>query len=385
MSRELIAHNADLQKLQNEGYELEIINAYLIMHHIPYIGPDMTVKYGMLAAPLDLSGTQLLRPQTHVISFSGEYPLYSDGKEITALRNESTVHKIGESTFHFRFSNKPTDGYPDYYAKFTRYVEIISEPAMVLDPTVTAKTFKPIVWNEDTIFCYEDTNSSRAGVSHFSKKLNSQKVAIIGMGGTGSYILDLIAKSAVQEIHLFDGDIFCQHNAFRSPGAATIGELNLHPKKSDYFMNKYSAMRKGIFSHSEFLSEENITSLDNMDFVFIAIDSGSARKMLCNYLDSKGISYIDSGISVLTCGESLLGTVRATRSTKELKHIKRLYFSDSGDDIYSSNIQIAELNSLAAIFSVLKWKQQFGFYQDLKQYYNSVYDTNDGEIKNEAI
>jgi tRNA A37 threonylcarbamoyladenosine dehydratase len=50
------------------------------------------------------------------------------------------------------------------------------------------------------------------------------------MGGTGSYILDLVAKTAVMEIHLFDGDDFNQHNAFRAPGAASLEDLEKHMK-----------------------------------------------------------------------------------------------------------------------------------------------------------
>ncbi|WP_318271316.1 ThiF family adenylyltransferase [Sphingobacterium cellulitidis] len=46
-------------------------------------------------------------------------------------------------------------------------------------------------------------------------KLERQKIAIIGLGGTGAYILDMVAKTPVKEIHLFDGDSFDQHNAFR--------------------------------------------------------------------------------------------------------------------------------------------------------------------------
>jgi hypothetical protein len=40
------------------------------------------------------------------------------------------------------------------------------------------------------------------------KKLELGKIAIIGLGGTGSYVLDLAAKTPVKEIHLFDGDKF---------------------------------------------------------------------------------------------------------------------------------------------------------------------------------
>jgi tRNA A37 threonylcarbamoyladenosine dehydratase len=36
------------------------------------------------------------------------------------------------------------------------------------------------------------------------------------LSGTGSYILDLLAKVPIREIHLCDGDDFARHNAFRA-------------------------------------------------------------------------------------------------------------------------------------------------------------------------
>lgn len=67
----------------------------------------------------------------------------------------------------------------------------------------------------ETVFQYIDTNSSRANIEMINMKLERQKIAIIGLGGTGAYILDMVAKTPVKEIHLFDGDSFDQHNAFR--------------------------------------------------------------------------------------------------------------------------------------------------------------------------
>ena len=80
-------------------------------------------------------------------------------------------------------------------------------------------------------FRYMDTASGRAGIGAISEQLATGPVAIVGLGGTGSYILDLVAKTPVREIHLFDGDRFGQHNAFRSPGAPHIDTLRQTPPK----------------------------------------------------------------------------------------------------------------------------------------------------------
>ena len=65
----------------------------------------------------------------------------------------------------------------------------------------------------------------RVGIGALTELLIKDKVAIIGLGGTGSYILDLIAKTPVAEIRIFDADEFLQHNAFRAPSAASLDDL----------------------------------------------------------------------------------------------------------------------------------------------------------------
>ena len=70
---------------------------------------------------------------------------------------------------------------------------------------------------EDSVFLYEDTASSHAlDIVAINAKLKPLRIVIVGLGGTGSYVLDFVAKTPVKEIHLFDGDTFLQHNAFRS-------------------------------------------------------------------------------------------------------------------------------------------------------------------------
>jgi len=107
------------------------------------------------------------------------------------------------------FSNRPANGFNDYYEKVTSYIRVISSQAQAIDENVKAQTFKAIESiDTDYVFKYVDTNSSRAEINTISSKLENLKVAIIGAGGTGSYVLDFVAKTPVKEIHLFDGDVF---------------------------------------------------------------------------------------------------------------------------------------------------------------------------------
>lgn len=113
---------------------------------------------------------------------------------------------------HFSFSNKPAGGYPNYFEKVTTYAEIITSQARAINPEVTAKTFKVVECSEEeSVFKYLDSNSSRANINFINEKFKGKKIGIIGLGGTGSYILDLVAKTPVDKIFLFDSDEFLLH------------------------------------------------------------------------------------------------------------------------------------------------------------------------------
>ena len=380
MSQQLINLNPDLKKLQDEGLEVDVKGAYLFVSHVPYVNSQKQICFGSLVSNLTLSGNKTLKPNTHVIQFIGDHPCHKDGREIIEIKlNSQDQRLVDDVTVNHAFSNKPPNGYADNYDKFSRYIEIISAPAKSLDPTVTEKTYKVVdSHDEECVFNYLDTNSSRAGISAISDKVKHQKIGIVGLGGTGSYIFDLVAKSPVSQIHLFDGDEFVQHNAFRCPGAATVDELNQRVKKVNYFKSKYSHMRKGIVAHDMFINATTVSELSVCDFVFVSIDKGEVKKLIFDFLRQHNISFIDVGIGLEIVNEQLIGIIRTTTSTEfQHEHVKnKVSFSDGQDDAYSTNIQIAELNALNATAAVIKWKKLAGIYQDLNHEHHSTYSLN---------
>jgi ThiF family len=391
MSQQLINRSPDLRKLRDECYEIEIrANNYLLVHNVPYLNSNKEIKKGILVSVLTLAGDVTVTNVDHVVHFIGEFPCNKDGTEINPIRHQTLNQNLAENLFvNFSFSNKPADGYKDYYEKMTSYIRVISDPAVSIDESVSAKTFKLIEFQDyESVFNYIDTNSSRAGIDVITDKLKYQKIGIIGLGGTGSYILDLIAKTPVSEIHLFDGDLFLRHNAFRSPGAASVEVLNEQAKKTDYMRTIYSRMHKNIFSHACFINSSNIDQLLHLNFVFMCIDKGDVKRLIFNTLKEANITVIDTGIGVEAVENSLIGIVRVTSSTgNKNDHLdNRIDFSGVVDDNeYSKNIQIAELNSLAASLAVIKWKKLSGFYQDLENEHNSTYSLNVNMLQSDEI
>lgn len=378
MSLQLINRSSDLKRLRDEGYNIEIQAGHLVVRDVPYVNSKKEIKSGILVSVLSTSGETTTMPNTHVAMFTGEYPCNKDGKELEQIRHNSGRQRISESLeTNYSFSSKPPDGYRDYYEKMTAYIAIFLSHAQVIDPNATAQTY-PVIAAKDgeSVFNYVDTASSRAGISMVTKKLEVLRIAIVGVGGTGSYILDLLAKIPIREIHLFDRDWFLSHNAFRSPGAVSIEVLNAKPKKVTYFKELYSKIHRGIIAHDCEITPLNISELKDMNYVFLCLDSGEAKKAIVDGLESFDIPFIDVGMGIELVNDSLCGILRVTTSTNgHRKHFgSRVSLEDAGgNDAYRSNIQVADLNALNASLAVIKWKKLCGFYQDSEREYHSTY------------
>jgi molybdopterin/thiamine biosynthesis adenylyltransferase len=387
MSANLIALSPDLLRLQLDGYELEVrtgVGAHLLIHGVPYVNAQRQIARGTLVSPLTVSaGIADAASGTHQAWFVGDHPCNVDGSEIAGIKHSGRTD-LGDGIVanHGFSAMQGGKAYPDYYAKMVHYIEIIEAPARSLDASVTARTFRPIVESDNaSIFHYADTASSRARIGAVSHKLAMAKIAIIGLGGTGSYILDLVAKTHVQEIHLFDGDRFCQHNAFRAPGAPSAEELSEPIAKAAYFAGIYSKMRRGIVPHAEYITDENVQQLADYDFVFVSVDRPAVRKLIAGFLHASQVPFIDVGMDVRLQEEQscLYGQCRTTLSTpaKHDHYAQRVPLDEPTDDeVYSANIQIADLNALNATLAVIKWKKYCGFYQDLMREHESVYAIN---------
>lgn len=279
------------------------------------------------------------------------------------------------------FSNKPqgTTQFATYADKMLHYIGLIEAQAGVIEPGVTARTRKSFTFLESpSVFKYQDMASVRASIMAVTDKLRSEQVGLVGLGGTGSYILDLVAKTPVEEIHLFDGDQFEIHNAFRAPGAASGEDIEKKLAKVEYFAGRYAPMRNGIVSHACRITKDNLCLLDDMNFVFVAVDSGPSRRLICEYLQSKGIPFIDVGMDLQMNQDAigLHGMFRVTLSTPEQhKHFFECVptMDEQGEDLYRSNIQVADMNMCNAAHAVICWKQYRCFYLEHKRSHHRVY------------
>ena len=202
-------------------------------------------------------------------------------------------------------------------------------------------------------------------------------------------MLDFVAKTPVAEIHVFDRDVFLNHNAFRCPGAPSLDDLSKKQLKVDYLAGVYSSMRKRIIPHAYSIDEHTIEQLREMSFVFICIDKGTGKRLIVDRLHEWGIPFIDVGMGIQLGDENTLGgIITVTTSTaKQRDHVaSRTAFSDGeAANEYSNNVQIAELNALNAALAVIKWKKLCGYFDDVTKEHYSAYTIRSNQLISEDV
>lgn len=382
----LVRSSPDLALLVQDGYAVRIVNGYLVVDDIPFVDDAAQILWGSFLCPLDMSGDTTAAPSTHVMCFVGGVPRDKNGKPIDGLVNDGVQRwsAAPDLTAACGFSQKPHGGYPDFYEKVIYYAAMVVGPAQAINPGVSPLTFKPVETDEnDGVFVFLDTFTSRAGITEFNARLALEKVVIVGLGGSGAYLLDLLAKTPARALHLYDSDFLRTHNAFRAPGAVSLEDLRAGLKKVEYYKRLYSRMRRGIEAHPVNVTSANVVELLDADFVFLAMDTGPDKKVIVDALSANRVPFIDTGVGVSKDPGGINGQIRITVSTPgHTDHIQRdgliSYFG--GDDAeYDTNLQVAELNSLTANLAIFRYKKLLGFYADIENERHTVYavDSND--------
>ena len=384
MSFDPWSHSADLERLIAAGYELELTgDGYLLVHNVPYLDENRAVQRGIVVTKLELNGDVAINPVAdHVAYFMGPTPYRWNGQTVTPLAQANLQLGDGRvAAFSISLKCPTADHYLDYFAKVEYHVQNIEEEAKQVDPTATAQTGGPCIINrDDWPFEYADTASGRAGIGAINGRVAGQRIAIVGLGGTGSYILDLVSKSPVEEIHLYDGDHFSSHNAFRSPGAASLDEVRVGRPKVERYAEIYSRMKRKIVPHAYHVDETNVSELNAVDFVFLAMDGGPTKLAIVEALEGMGKPFVNASLGVKKpgAGDKLQAIVEVNGSTVDNRGSfrEKVDFGEiDPDDPYMENIQVADLNALNAAMAVLWWKKWAGIYVSSKRSFWMLIDT----------
>jgi len=128
-------------------------------------------------------------------------------------------------------------------------------------------------------------------------KLKTSKVCIVGCGGLGGYILELLARVGIGEITIVDGDRFDESNLNRQvlSNAENLGEIKVAEARKR--VQQINAEVKLNPIH-DFLSIDNaISIIQGSDIVVDALDSIQVRRILQNACEEVGIPMIHGAIA----------------------------------------------------------------------------------------
>lgn len=394
MSAALTNPDPHLSRLVEEGFEIEVCNGQLIVRNIPQVTPAGQLARGVLTCPLALdSAGMTATPQgDHTMFFAGETPCHRDGTAMVNIINNSQKQRCGDVEVDHYLSSKPeiTHRYENIYDKVVAYEHLIGGAARSLDRTANARTHANVmIARDDSPFAIPDSASARYRIGHLNRKLQG-RVAIIGLGGTGSFLLDHLVKTWVSEIHLYDSDQILNHNLFRSPGSPEPELLRAFPTKVQYYAQVYGRMHGGITAHPVRVTVANVDEMVGFDFVFICIDKGSSRREIAQGLHRLGIPFVDTGIGVGLQEDCLDGCARTTfiRPGMDWSEVERLLpFGDDKDedDIYRTEVQIGAVNSLNALMAVMRWMRWTKYFSDERDEVNAVYMIEGNNIANRVM
>jgi hypothetical protein len=397
MSDALIAHNEDLRRLAEEGFTLEVRGGYLIVHNVPFVTTKKTLDRGMLVSSLvlDAAGNTCRPVQDHTMHFAGNLPCHRNGEPLNSI-----IHGSGRNPLlpdlivdHY-FSSKPEADrkYEDYYEKVTTYEHHLGGAARSIDPTANGRSGgKSSAVSIESPFAIPDTAFARYRIADITSKLELNRVAIVGLGGTGSHVLDLLAKTPIRRIELHDGGQSLNHTLFRAPGAPVPDFLDGFPTKVEYYSKVYSRMHRGVVPHPKHITNDNIDQLAGFQFAFVCVDKGFVRRFIAEGLQRLGVPFIDTGIGMDREGNFLDGVARVTLIEPHFpwQQVESLLpFGDDDEDqndIYKAAIQAGDLNALNANLAVMRFKRWCGFYRDSRCETTSSYMVEGNLIANREL
>ena len=385
MSNSLISHNDDLSAIVKVGYRVKVRGAYLLVEGIPYIRENGDISTANIVTSLELAGDKTRPPDDHTVWWTGETPHRSSGESMEpylSCGNWPSGLDLGEGlTVYMQWSRKPRSaggsrGYSDYLEKIETYVEEVGGEAEVRHPGILEAARgggQPEVVAK-TRFKYINTNLYRNGTRAIEQRIADEVVAVVGVGGSGSYLVDILAKTDIKELHLFDDDVMEQHNAFRIAGAASIQELGVGKSKVEWHQERYAAVREeGVYVHERRLDLEALEELGMFTTVFIAVDKLDTRRKVQQKCNELGVSHfsVGLGLDIEGANDDEIGGMVKIETQYNAVEERTTDVSDNnqpkGEENIYGNIQTAELNMLGAALAIAEWKARKRIYRNERE------------------
>ncbi len=128
-------------------------------------------------------------------------------------------------------------------------------------------------------------------------KLLEARVAVVGCGGLGGWIIEMLARAGVGEIVMIDGDVFDDNNLNRQ---LFSNEENIGSSKSEAAAKRIRMINGAVtaFPKVAFINEKNgIDMLSGCSVVIDALDNNSGRKTVFGLCRKLNIPFVHGAIA----------------------------------------------------------------------------------------
>ncbi len=119
-------------------------------------------------------------------------------------------------------------------------------------------------------------------------------VAVVGVGGVGSYASIYLAMAGVPELWLFDMDEISDHNLNRVPvPTSAIGRLKTHAIRDEILRlrPKCRIMCMGGFDKDV---AESLSLQDTVQWIVATTDTAASRRMTAEWSEEHGVRYVEA-------------------------------------------------------------------------------------------
>ena len=225
------------------------------------------------------------------------------------------------------------------------------------------------VWDQLLHYVYvisEEGAVDRIRMKEWREKLKNETVGIVGLGGTGSYILDLVSKSGIEKIFVWDGDTLGERNTRRGVGATKRWRDKLGEYKAQVLSEEYSddSCEINFFCHD--FTDGETEMLRNVTFLFIAVDRSESRNEVRIAANAAKVPYIDVGLGFCIDQGKVTGGCQSVLSDgQELQDCDLINDGcvAGGEQAYRM-VHLSEMHALNAALAVMMWRRFRGQYRN---------------------
>ena len=196
-----------------------------------------------------------------------------------------------------------------------------------------------------------------------------ERVAIVGLGGVGAWIADVVVKADPQKVHGWDYDCIEPKNILRMPGGLDPN-LWIGKPKADWFQDTYSLLHTGVHGHNVKVAPENVQEvIEKATFAFVAVDDGHDRAMVCDALADAGIPFVVVGLSLVRREKRVKVSMRIVTAHVGVSSWRQAIpqVGQAGQDDYGS-LDVPHVYAMAASWAIQSWRKVRGqFWQEERE------------------